>query len=147
MHLQEMSMFPFKLAAIESELQMSKAELRDITNMYIEAEESRQRNVVHPLRRFLYPFSLVHGHKCETSPLRIRSSTHCEKSIEQHVNSYRYHFLLMSTVFIAHQHIDARYSYGNFVCLSICASDVQCYNGCTHHLTLFLPVNLSLWFF
>jgi len=39
-------MFPFKLAGVESELEMSKQELRDITNMYIDAEESRHRNMV-----------------------------------------------------------------------------------------------------
>jgi len=41
-----MSWFPFKLAGIEAELQTSKQELRDINNMYVEAEESRQRHVV-----------------------------------------------------------------------------------------------------
>jgi len=39
-------MFPFKLACVEDELETSKHELRDITKMYIEAEESRQRHVV-----------------------------------------------------------------------------------------------------
>ena len=39
-------MFPFKLACVEEELATSKHELRDITKMYIEAEESRQRHVV-----------------------------------------------------------------------------------------------------
>ena len=37
---------PFKLAAIESELEMSRHELHDIINMYTDAEESRQRYVV-----------------------------------------------------------------------------------------------------
>jgi len=41
-----MSLFQFKLACVESELETSKRELADITKMYIEAEESRKRNMV-----------------------------------------------------------------------------------------------------
>jgi len=41
-----MSLLPFKLAGIEAELATSKQELRDISCMYAEAEESRQRHVV-----------------------------------------------------------------------------------------------------
>jgi len=41
-----MSSFPFKLTGAEAELVVSKQELIDITNMYIEAEESRQRYMV-----------------------------------------------------------------------------------------------------
>ena len=39
-------MCPFKLAAVEAELEMSKRELNDISSMYVDAEESRQRYVV-----------------------------------------------------------------------------------------------------
>jgi len=41
-----MSLFQFKLAGVETELQVSKEELKDIANMYVEAEDSRQRHVV-----------------------------------------------------------------------------------------------------
>jgi len=39
-------MNPFKLACVEAELNTSKEELRDITKMYMDAEESRQRHMV-----------------------------------------------------------------------------------------------------
>ena len=39
-------MFPFQLAGIEAQLETSRQELRDISTMYVDAEESRYRHVV-----------------------------------------------------------------------------------------------------